>query len=178
MKMTMGKGRVDMKQVDVAKICEDRPQLQKMIDLRLIYNVWLLNDQPTDEASDSMGKKTFLLLAERYDGFKYLVQSVAGTRRKEDKVYCWIAPGMKQGVTEPDRKDYILIDKSKLGRKKLELTDAERKQIHTMREFNMGINKIARLMKVSNRRVMQCVKEMEAAGILSLQAGGKADGEI
>ena len=167
-----------MKQVDVAKICEDRPQLQKIMDLKLVQKVWLLNDQPTDEAADRMGKKTFLLLAERHDGFKYLVQSVAGTKSREDKCYWWIAPDMKQGGKEPDRTDYILIDKSKLGRKKRELTDAERKQIQTMRELNMSINKIAEQMKIGNRRGMQCVKELEAAGILSLQAGGKADGEI
>ncbi len=166
-----------MKQVDIARICEDRPQLQKTLEERRIQQVWLLNDQPTDEAADRQGKKTFFLLAERTDGFKYLMQSVAGTKSKEDKTYCWIAPDM-MGSTEPDTKDYILIDKSKLGRKKRELTDAERKQIQTMREMNMSINRIAGLMKISNRKVMQCVKELEAAGILSLQAGGKADGEI
>ena len=168
-----------MKQVDVAKICEDRPQLKKMLDLKIIQKVWLLNDQPTDESADRMGKKTFLLLSERQDGFKYLVQSVTGTKSREDKCYWWIAPDMMEhGSTEPDTKDYVLIDKSKLGRKKRELTDAERQQIQTMREMNMSINKIAAQMKISNRKIMQCVKELEAAGILSLQAGGKADGEI
>lgn len=167
-----------MKRVDIAEICEDRPQLQKTLEERRIQQVWLLNDRATDEASDRLGKKNFLLLAERNDGFKYLLQSVAGTKSREDKVYCWIASDMKQGGTEPDRTDYILIDKSKLGRKKRELTDAERKQIQTMRELNMSINRIAGLMKISNRKVMQCVKELEKAGILSLQAGGKTDGEI
>lgn len=168
-----------MKQVDIAKICEDRPQLQKTLEERRIQQVWLLNDQPTDEAAYKQGKKTFFLLAERKDGFKYFIQSVAGTKSKDDKFYFWIANDMmQQGSTEPDTKDYILIDKSKLGRKKRELTDAERKQIQTMREMNMSINKIAGLMKISNRKVMQCVKELEEAGILSLQAGGKTDGEI
>lgn len=136
--------------MDIAKICEGRPQLKRMMSYQLIERAWILNDEPLDFNAAKAREKTLLLLAESYSGSKYIVQSVAG--KKEDKCYWWIAPKM----IKPD--GFILIDKKKVGRKKLALTDEERQRIHAMRESGMGINRIAAVMRISNRRVMQAIR--------------------
>lgn len=138
--------------MDMAKICEGRPQLKRMMSYQLIEQAWILNDDPLDFNAAKAREKTLILLAESYNGSKFIIQSVIGKR--EDKCYWWIAPKM----LKPD--GFILIDKKRVGRKKLALTDEERQRIHAMRESGMGINRIAAVMRISNRRVMQCVKEL------------------
>ena len=135
--------------MDIAEICEGRPQLKRMMSYQLIEKAWVLNDNPLDFNAAKAREKTLLLLAESYSGSKYIVQSVVGKR--EDKSFWWTAPRM----LKPD--GFILIDKKKVGRKKLALTDEERQRIHAMRESGMGINRIAAEMRISNRRVMQAI---------------------
>lgn len=138
--------------MDIAEICEGRPQLKRMMSYQLIEQVWVLNDDPLDFNAAKAREKTLILLAESYNGSKFVVQDIVG--KKEDKCFWWIAPKM----LKPD--GYIFISKEKVGRKRLALTDEERQRIHDMRESGMSINGIAAEMRISNRRVMQCVKEL------------------
>lgn len=142
-------------------ICECRPELRE--ELARTSEAWLLS---ASSGSERTMKRTVLILA-RYDlkmfkGYK-IIMGTPGSRGKSDAVTTWlIEPEELAGVEAVSPKaDYILVDKSKLGRPKRTLTEQEQETIRESRDAGETINTIAQKLKVSNRLVMQYVKELK-----------------
>lgn len=53
----------------------------------------------------------------------------------------------------------IVIDKSKVGRPRRELTEAERQQVTARREAGQTINQIAAALHIGTKRVMEVLKK-------------------
>lgn len=151
--------KLDDRRLD--EVCEDRPELRE--ELARTSEAWLLS---ASSGSERTMKRTVLILA-RYDlkmfkGYK-IIMGTPGSRGKSDAVTTWlIEPEELAGVEAVSPKaGYILIDKSKLGRKKRTLTEQEQETIKESREAGETINTIAKNLKVSNRLVMEYVKELK-----------------
>lgn len=136
-----------MERVDIKPLEEERPNLFMELQWRKVTELYRLNDTPTGPDSERQGKKVWILYAVGQNN-NYIIQSTKGN---PDKFYTWLAyvdlPG-QQGA------GYIVIDKSKVGRKKRELTEQERAEILARHEKGEGIAKIAKAMHLGHRRIM------------------------
>ena len=141
-----------MERMDIADLEIERPRLYQEIQDRGITEVWRMNDTPTSPDAERAGKKTLILLG-RKPGQEYILLST-----KPDKVVTWLHDGES---TEPDAGRYVVIEKSKLGRKRRELTDDERQTIKRMRGDGMTINQIARELHLGTLRVMEYARELK-----------------
>ena len=169
-----------MKELDAAGVrdlCGERPKLGAWLESVGAVSVWLLSDRPTTWEAETAGKKYPLLLVKaapnrfHKDGAQYIVRSAPGAgkdkegKKRPDTVTAWLAdeislPGEPAAaVAPPSGGGYVIIDKSKLGRPRRELTGEEVERIHEKRAAGMSINAIARALKVGNRRVMEILKE-------------------
>lgn len=144
-----------MKQMNMEQIAEERPQLHMELEWRKVSEVWLLNNVPTGPDAERVGKKTWLLLAKGKE-YDYLIQSMAGAKGKPDKFVTWIHYGREQEQLASD--GYIVIDKSKLGRKRRELSEEEVQEIRTRHEAGEGINRIAKAMHLGTKRITAVLK--------------------
>ena len=146
---------MSMKLVNMEQIAEERPQLHMELEWRKVSEVWLLNNVPTGPDAERVGKKTWILLA-KGENNNYIIQSQAGTKGKPDKFVTWIHYGREQEQLSSD--DYIVIDKSKVGRKRRELSEEEVQEIRTRHEAGEGINRIAKAMHLGTKRITAVLK--------------------
>ena len=105
--------------------------------------VCFLNDSEsamTPEAEQE-GKETLLFMVRGQD-CSYIVENRLG------KIYAW-------------KSSLIFIDKSKVGRHVMSLTETEKKVIDQLRNNGLTINEVAKKMKISNRRVMEYCRQEE-----------------
>jgi hypothetical protein len=83
-----------MKQINADDLLIDgRATLQETIASKHITALYLLNDRPTDEKADKLGKKTLLLLAQGATN-SYLIMSTPATKNKPDSAVVWLADGL------------------------------------------------------------------------------------
>ena len=148
--------RLDWKRMD--DITDGRPELRA--ELTRTAEAWLLTPSNGNERTL---RRTYLILAryegERWNGHK-IIMSTPGSRGGADAVTTWlIEPDELAGV--PDAGRYVVIDKSKLGRKRRELTEQEKDAIQKMRGDGMTINQIARELHLGTLRVMEYARELK-----------------
>lgn len=140
-----------MKRLDIESIQAERPNLCLELQWRKVTDVYQLNDTPTGPEAERAAKKTWILYAIGKNN-NYIIQSVKGS---PDRFYTWLAdvdlPG-QQGA------GYIVIDKSKVGRPRRELTGEEVEQIRARHEAGESINAIAKALHLGTRRVMEALK--------------------
>lgn len=138
----------------------DRPNLKERLDLYGVKEVYTLIEAPTNKAEDTWGKKNVLILAV---GKKenYLMMDTAGTRANpEDKLKVWLAYNMPITETPQPSKDYVVIERAKMGRPKRELTEQERQEIMRLHEVEkMGINRIAQKLNLGTKRISEVIKQ-------------------
>lgn len=146
---------MSMKLMNMEQIAEERPQLHMELEWRKVSDVWLLNNVPTGPDAERVGKKTWILLAKGKE-YDYLIQSQAGTKSKPDSYVTWIHYGREQEQLSSD--DYIVIDKSKVGRKRRELSEEEVQEIRTRHKAGEGINRIAKAMHLGTKRITAVLK--------------------
>lgn len=153
-----------MEPIDIIPtIEEERPNLFKELEWRKVHEVYKLNDVPTGPDAERAGKRTWILLA-KGENNNYIIQSQAGTKSSPDKFITWVHYGggldeRPQEAQEPPRAGYILIDKSKVGRPRRELTGEEVEQIRARHKAGDNINKIAKALHMGTRRVMEALRE-------------------
>ena len=147
--------RMDWKRMD--DITDGRPELRA--ELERTAKAWLLTPSNGNERTL---RRTYLILAryegERWNGHK-IIMSTPGSKDKADAVTTWLIE--PEELVEPDAGRYVMIDKTKLGRKKRELTDDERQTIKRMRGDGMTINQIARELHLGTLRVMEYARELK-----------------
>lgn len=148
-----------MERMDIADLEIERPRLYQEIQDRGITEVWRMNDTPTSPDAERAGKRTLILLG-RKPGQEYILLSTKGN---PDKVVTWLHDGgtLAAGAVAPDAGRYVMIDKSKLGRKRRELTDEERQAIKRMRSEGQTINQIAKELHLGTLRVMEYARELK-----------------
>ena len=148
---------MSMKLVNMEQIAEERPQLHMELEWRKVSEVWLLNNVPTGPDAERVGKKTWILLAKGKE-YDYLIQSQAGTKNRPDSYITWIHYGRESQGGQVSSDGYIVIDKSKLGRKRRELSEEEVQEIRTRHEAGEGINRIAKAMHLGTKRITAVLK--------------------
>ena len=152
-----------MEPIDIIPtIEEERPNLFKKLEWMKVHEVWKLNDTPTGPDSERAGKRTWILLA-KGENNDYIILSTAGTKSTPDKYQVWVHyGGLDAGAQKEQERDldgYVLIDKSKLGRPRRELTAEEVQEIRGRHEAGEGIGKIAAALHLGTRRVMEALKD-------------------
>ena len=155
----------------IPTIADERPQLYMELQWRKVTEVYKLNDTPTGPNSERAGKRTWILLAkgEKND---YIILSTAGTKSTPDKYQVWVHyGGLDAGAQEEhengkirsqqerDLADYVLIDKSKLGRPRRVLTEQELQEIRARHKAGEGIGRIAKTLHLGTRRVSEALKD-------------------
>ena len=144
-----------MERIDIAELEDERPNLYMELTWRNVTEAWKLNDTPTGPDSERAGKRTWIVFARGKD-FDYIIQSTAGTKSTPDNYITWIHYGSVLDERSQQEQDgYILIDKSKVGRPRRELTDDERQQVTARREAGETINQIAAALHMGTRKVME-----------------------
>ena len=140
----------------------DRPTLAK--ELEAVEEVWRL---PAG-AGDIRTMENNLLLLARYKSGKYrIIMDVPGHgkdkegNRKPDKVTSWLfsPEWLQKDVPAEPSEDYILIEKSRLGRKKRILTEEERAEILARHEKREPIHAIAKALHMGTARVSEVIKQ-------------------
>lgn len=150
-----------MKQINADDLLIDgRATLQETIASKHITALYLLNDRPTDEKADKLGKKTLLLLAQGATS-SYLIMSTPATKNKPDSAVVWLADGLTAGEVAGVPSQYIIIRKDKVGRRARQTTPDEVQEIMERHNKGEGVNRIATAMKLGTRRVMQAIAEQE-----------------
>ena len=151
-----------MERLNIASLADARPRLHRELEWLRVTELWKLNDIPTGPDAMETGEKTWILLAKGAT-HDYIIPSMAGAENTPDKYTVWIH---NTGALDADRqqeqelpKGYVCIDKRKLGRKRRELTDEERQQIHARHEAGEGICRIAKALHLGTRRVMDALKD-------------------
>ena len=145
-----------LKEQELEDVLNARPALKQELEDRGATDVFRLNGPEADTGPESerAGKRILLLLARSASGQDYLIMSTKG---KPDKVVTWLHSG-EISSSAPDEGRYIVIDKSKVGRPRRELTEDERQQIKARREAGESVNEIAKKMHIGTRRVMVALK--------------------
>lgn len=151
-----------MEKMDIVSLADARPRLHRELEWLRVTELWKLNDIPTGPDAMETGEKTWVLLA-RGAAHDYIILSMAGAENTPDEYSVWIHntgaldAGRQQEQELP--KGYVCIDKRKLGRKRRELTDEERQQIHARHEAGEGIGRIAKALHLGTRRIMEALKD-------------------
>jgi len=146
---------------DYEKLCTKRSKLKEFLD-KESEEVWLLNDVPVSPMAEQAGRRTVILLVTiqkrlASKPIRLLIVSTPGTKEKNDKYLCWEVDNLTVSELDPD--NYILLDKSKMGKPPRRLTQEEKQRIYEMRiDKGMAINAIARELRVSNKTVMKYCK--------------------
>lgn len=77
-----------------------------------------------------------------------------------DKVLTWLHDGDGLASNQQERgAEYILIDKSKVGRPARGIWDEERQEIQQRHEAGESVNTIAKALHIGTRRVMAALKD-------------------
>ena len=153
-----------MERLNIADIGGERPNLAKELEWRHVEELWKLNDVPTGPDAERTGRRVWILLA-RGANNNYIIQSTAGTKSSPDKFITWVHygggldAGGQQEQEPPKGAGYVVIDKSKLGRPRRELTGEEVEQIRARHEAGDGINKIAKALHMGTRKIMEALRE-------------------
>ena len=149
---------------ELEELMEKRPKLkEEHYRLGEPLEVWKLNDTAITQAADIAGKKTLVLLVkvQKTSGNKrevfQLILSQPGTKGAANS---WLLnPAELPAVSVPPKgKGYVVIDKSKLGRKRRDITRQERQDVLELRAKGMSINAIAAALQLGNRRIMEVLK--------------------
>lgn len=138
---------------DLSRLLDERPALKAELEGRGVVDVYRLNDMDTGPESERAGRRVALLLARR-PGQDYIVMSTKGN---PDKVATWLHTGDLSSQDPGGR--YIVIDKSKVGRPRRELTEAERQQVTARRAAGETINQIAAALHIGTKRVMEVLNK-------------------
>ena len=155
---------------ELEELLEKRPRLKEEIyRIGEPLEVWKLNDSAITRAADIAGKKTLILMVR--------VQKTSGNRRElyqlilsqpgeRGAAHSWtMNPAELPAVSVPPKgKDYVVIDKSKLGRRHVPLTASQRLEILSLRAEGLSINAIAKRVKLGNRRVMEVLRSESDTG--------------
>lgn len=152
-----------MEPIDIIPtIEEERPNLFKKLERMKVHEVWKLNDTPTGPDSERAGKRMWILLA-KGENNDYIILSTAGTKSTPDKYQAWVHyGGLDAGAQKEQERDldgYVLIDKSKLGRPRRELTADEVQEIRARHAAGDSINKIAKALHLGTRRIMGALQQ-------------------
>lgn len=147
-----------MERIDIESVADERPNLHAELEWRRVTELYKLNDAPTGPDAERAGRRTWILLAKGLNG-DYIIQSTAGTRSKPDNFATWVHyGGLDERPQEPGA-GYIVIDKTKVGRPRRELTEEERQQVKARREAGETINQIAAALHMGTRRVSEALRE-------------------
>ena len=143
-----------MERMDIASLADARPGLHKELEWLRIAELWKLNDTPMGPDAAKAAEETWILLAKSAI-YNYIILSTG------DDYKTWIHydtpdAGRQQ---KPALDGYLLIDKSKLGRPRRELTDDERREIRARHEAGEGIGRIAAALHLGTKRVSEALKE-------------------
>lgn len=149
-----------LKENEVAEICWGRPRLKSWLKEKQVTDIALLTNAPTGPEEDRWGRKNLLLLA-KGKNHTYLVMDKAGTKSKpDDTLLTWLSDELPIGESTPEASsEYVVIERSKLGRPRRELTATERDEIIARHDLHQGINKIAKEMHLSTKRVSSVIKQ-------------------
>lgn len=144
----------------------DRPTLKA--ELENVADVWQL---PAGAGDIRTMESTIMLLARYKRGGCKIVMDTPGRgkdkegNRKPDKVTTWLfnPEELQEIAPAPEASgDYILIEKSRLGRKRRTLTDEERQDILNRHEKGETIHDIAKALHMGTARISGCIKQGES----------------
>ena len=152
-----------MKQLTDKQIAElgwDRPKLKEWLQEKQATDVYTLTDAPTGPEEDRWGRRNLLLVV-RGKNHIYMVMDKAGTKSKpEDTMLVWLGDSIPIGAKAPETNDkYVVIERSKLGRPRTELTAEKREEILARHKQGQGINKIAMKMHLATKRISEVIKQ-------------------
>lgn len=146
---------------ELARLTWDRPTLKK--ELEATAEVWKL---PAGAGDIRTMEHTLMLLA-RYKNGGYRILMAPPPRgknpdgsKKADKVTTWLFnPDALVGMPASEAgADFITIPKSRLGRKKRIVSDAERAEILSRHKNKENIHSIAKALHMGTARVSEVIK--------------------
>lgn len=149
-----------LKDKEIERLGWNRPKLEKWLQEEQVTDVFTLTDAPTGPEEDRWGRRNLLLVA-RGKKHIYMVMDRAGTKSKpEDTMLVWLGDSIPIGAKAPETNDkYVVIERSKLGRPRTELTAEKREEILARHKQGQGINKIAMKMHLSTKRISEVIKQ-------------------
>ena len=159
---------------ELADLLEGRENLLEWLGKIEAEGIFLLTDFATGPAEDRAGRKTpmFLVKSNKGEGHTYFVQSKPKARGKEDSFLSWL---IYEDILTEQGKNVVVIDKSKLGRRKRETSEEERQAILERRRLKQSINTIAREMKLGTARISQVIREAGENDLFGTSTNDTAD---
>lgn len=138
-----------LQRAELELLSEDRPALCR--ELEAVTEVWRL---PAGSGDRRTMEKTYLLLGRYRSGQEKIIMSTPARGKYPDKVTTWLF----DSASRPPAASYIVIDKSKVGRPRRELTEDERQQIISRHNAGEGINRIAKAMRLGTKRITEVLQ--------------------
>lgn len=150
-----------LKESELRKLLMDRPKLEEWLELYEVTEVYIMTEAPTTKEADTWSKRNALLVAKGKE-HNYMIVDTAATKSSPDTLKVWLADDMPILEDEPEpSRDYVIIERAKMGRPRRELTEEQKEQILKLHNENIGINKIAKQMKLGTRRITLVIKQRE-----------------